>query len=177
MVAPEKEDTPIPTIKPGVCPMAAHAVGSLIAIAILSAASPAIAADPPVSGKFTGDGKEAKLAYVTAFTGEPLGKKPTIQLVFTEKDHSKDPKPYIKAGFGDYGSALIITVFPDGQIVGCQVAHTAHKRPGFSSIGSIKTADLKVADGKISGKIQTNGELETFGQKWQVDIRFETKAP
>jgi hypothetical protein len=97
--------------------------------------------------------------------------------VFTEKDHSKDQKPYIKAGFGDNGSALIITVYPDGQIVGCEVAHTAHKRPGFSSVGSIKTADFKIGDGKVSGTIKTDGEIETFKQKWQVDIRFETKAP
>lgn len=138
---------------------------------------PILAADPPVSGKFTGDGKEAKLAYVTAFKGEPLADKPTIRLVFTEKDHSKDPKPYIKAGFGHYGSALIITVYPDGKIVGCEVAHEAHKMPGFSSLGSIAMSDFKAADGKVSGTIRTDGEVETFKQKWQVDIKFEVKAP
>jgi hypothetical protein len=140
-------------------------------------AGPVLAADPPVSGKFTGDGKEAKLAYVTAFKGEPLADKPTIKLVFTEKDHSKNPKPWIKAGFGDFGSALIITVYHDGQIVGCEVAHQAHKMPGFSSLGSIKTSDFKLADGKVSGTIKTDGEVETFKQKWRVDIQFETKAP
>jgi hypothetical protein len=143
----------------------------------LAVATPAVAADPQVSGKFTGDGKEAKLAYLTAFKGEPLADKPTIKLVFTEKDHSKNPKPWIKAGFGDFGSALIITVYHDGQIVGCEVAHQAHKMPGFSSLGSIKTTEFKLADGKISGTIKTDGEVETFKQKWQVDIKFETKTP
>ena len=158
--------------------MTAHVAARYLVIAVFFvAAGPVVAADPPVSGKFTGGGKEAKLAYVTAFKGEPLGDKPTIKLVFTEKDHSKDSKPYIKAGFGDYGSALIITVYPDGKIVGCEVAHTAHKMSGFSSLGSIKTSDFKMADGKISGKIKTDGEVETFKQKWQVDIAFETKAP
>jgi hypothetical protein len=147
-----------------------------VAILLLSAGL-AAAADPPVSGKFTGDGKEAKLAFVSAHKGEPLADKPTIQLVFTEKDHSKDAKPRIKAGFGDYGSALIITVYADGKIVGCEVAHTAHKMPGFSSLGSIAMSDFKMADAKISGKIKTEGEVETFKQKWQVDITFETKAP
>jgi hypothetical protein len=147
------------------------------ALIVSAVAGTAIAADPPVSGKFTGDGKEAKLAYVTAFKGEPLGDKPTIKLVFTEKDHSKNPKPWIKAGFGDFGSALIITVYHDGKIVGCEVAHQAHKMPGFSSLGSIKTSDFKLADGKVSGTIKTDGEVETFRQKWQVDIKFETKAP
>lgn len=145
--------------------------------AVFVLATPIVAADPPVSGKFTGDGKEAKLMYVSAHKGEPLADKPTIRLVFTEKDHAKDPKPYIKAGFGHYGSALIITVYEDGKIVGCEVAHTAHEKSGFSSLGSIKTTDFKMADGKVSGAIKTDGEVETFKQKWQVDIKFETKAP
>ena len=149
---------------------------SVWALTVAAFAGSTRAADP-VSGKFTGDGKEAKVAFVSAHKGEPLADKPTIKLVFTEKDHSKNPKPWIKAGFGDYGSALVITVYHDGQIVGCEVAHTAHKMPGFSSLGSIKTSDFKLADGKVSGKIKTDGEVETFKQKWQVDIAFETKAP
>ena len=135
------------------------------------------AADPPVSGTFTGDGKEAKLMFVSAHKGEPLSDKPTVRLVFTEKDHSKDPRPYIKAGFGHFGSALIITIHPDGKIVGCEVAHTAHEKSGFSSLGSIAMSDFKSADGMLSGKIKTDGEVETFKQKWKVDIRFEVKAP
>ena len=146
------------------------------ALFVVALASPVLAADP-VSGTFTGDGKEARLAFVSAHKGEPLSDKPTIRLVFTEKDHAKDPKPYIKAGFGDFGSALLITIHPDGKIVGCEVAHTAHKMPGFSSLGSIAMSDFKAADGKLSGTIQTDGEVETFKQKWKVDIRFEAKAP
>jgi hypothetical protein len=149
------------------------------ACVLLAAAfgSPLLAADPPVSGTFTGDGKEAKLMYVSAHKGEPLSDKPTIRLVFTEKDHSKEPKPYIRAGFGYFGSALIITVHPDGSIVGCEVAHTAHEKSGFSSLGSIAMSDFKSAEGKLSGKIKTDGEVETFKQKWKVDIKFEVKAP
>src|SRR4051794_34269301 len=90
------------------------------ALLIAALAAPASAADPPVSGTFTGDGQAAKLAFVSARNDEPLAGKPTLQLVFTEKDHSKDPKPHIKAMFGDYGSALIVTVHPDGQSVGCE---------------------------------------------------------
>ena len=138
---------------------------------------PVLAADPPVSGTFTGDGKEAKLMFVSAHKGEPLSDKPTVRLVFTEKDHSKDPKPYIKAGFGHYGSALLITIHPDGKIVGCEVAHTAHEKSGFSSLGSIALSDFKSTDGKLSGTIKTDGEVETFKQKWKVDIKFEVKAP
>ena len=143
---------------------------------VTALAGPARAAEP-VSGTFTGDGTGAKLAFVSAHKGEPLSDKPTIRLVFTEKDHSRDPKPYVKAGFGHYGSALMITVHPDGKIVGCEVAHTAHKMPGFSSLGSIAMSDFKAADGKLTGTIKTDGEVETFKQKWKVDIQFEVKAP
>ena len=144
---------------------------------LLLAAGPAAAADPPVSGKFTGNGKEAKLMFVSAQKGEPYLDSPTTRLIFTEKDHSKDKRPDFKAGFGDYGSALVITVDEDGKIIGCVVAHSAHEKKGFSSLGSIAMSDYKAADGKVTGKIKTDGVVDTFGEKWQVDIRFEAKAP
>jgi len=144
---------------------------------VLVAVVPAAAADPPVSGKFTGNGKEAKLEFASARKGEPYLDKPTIRLIFTEKDHSKDKRPDIAAGFGDFGSALIVTVKEDGKIIGCLVAHSGHEKKGFNSLGSIAMSDYKAADGKVTGKIKTNGVVDTFGEKWQVDIRFEAKAP
>lgn len=132
---------------------------------------------PPVSGLFKGNGQEAKLAYLSAHKGEPSRDKPTVILVFTEKDHSKDKTPRTKAFFGDYGSALIITVTHDGKVVGCEVAHSAHKKGGFNDLGVMTTTDFKVADGKVSGKLSSNGEQEAFGQKWEVKLKFETKAP
>lgn len=156
------------------------AIGRLLVIGIavlLGSAGGSLAADPPVSGKFTGNGKEAKLAFVSAHKGELFEDKPTIKFVFTEKDHSKEKQPHIKAGFGHFGSALIITVNPDGKIIGCEVSHTAHSMPGFSSLGKINMSDYKVADGKITGKIKTDGVVDTFKQKWEVDIKFEVKAP
>jgi hypothetical protein len=141
------------------------------------AGSLSAADDPPVSGVFKGNGKEAKLAYVSASKGEPFADKPTIVMVFTEKDHSKDKKPDFGAMFGKYGSALIIKIYEDGKIVGCQVAHTGLKKGGFSSVGVIKMSDFKIADGKIQGKLSTGGEDEFFGDKWEVDIKFQAQAP
>jgi hypothetical protein len=131
----------------------------------------------PVSGVFKGNGKEAKLAYATTRKGMEFMDKPTIDLIFTEKDHSKDKQAYIKAGFGDYGSALIISIKEDGKIIGCQVAHSAHEKMGFSSVGSINMKDFKMEKGKLTGNIKTEGEVKTFGQTWEVDIKFEAKAP
>ena len=133
--------------------------------------------EPPVSGKFTGNGKEAKLAYATAMKGEPYLDKPTIVLVFTEKDHSKEKNPKIMATFGKFGSALIITVDPEGNIIGCTVAHTAHEKSGFSALGDVKSSDFKIADGMIKGKFATKGEVDAFGEKWEVKLTFQVKAP
>src|SRR5881227_345175 len=58
---------------------------------------PAANVKPSVTGVFKGNGKEAKLAYVSAHWREPFGDKPSMVLAFTEKDHSKDKKPDFNA--------------------------------------------------------------------------------
>ncbi|HVJ87042.1 MAG TPA: hypothetical protein VM452_15415 [Caulifigura sp.] len=139
------------------------------------AAKPAPSATPPkpsVTGTFKGNGKAAKLSYVSARPGEPFADKPSILLVFSEKDHTKDPKPDFNASFGKYGSALIINLHDDGSIFGCQVAHSAHQKGAFSSVGAIHTEEFDVTENSVAGKITTGGEQTFFSQTWDVDITF-----
>ena len=49
---------------------------------------PAANIKPTVTGMFKGNGKESKIAYVSARWDEPFSGKQSIKLVFTEKDHS-----------------------------------------------------------------------------------------
>ncbi len=133
---------------------------------------PAANVTPSVTGVFKGNGKEAKLAYVSAHWREPFSDKTGMALVFTEKDHSKEKKPDTGALFGKFGSALIISIHEDGGIYGCQVVHSAHQKQGFSSIGSIEATDFTYADGRVEGELTTNGEVDTFGEKWEVKIKF-----
>jgi hypothetical protein len=133
---------------------------------------PAANVKPSATGVFKGNGKEAKLAYVSARWREPFGDKPSMDLVFTEKDHSKDAKPDLNAAFGKFGSALIISAHDDGEIFGCQVVHSAHKKQGFSSIGSIHTNDFTFENGKVEGELSTDGQVDTFGETWEVKIKF-----
>jgi hypothetical protein len=133
---------------------------------------PAANVKPAVTGVFKGNGKEAKIAYVSAHWREPFSGKAGMVLVFTEKDHSKDPKPDFNAAFGKFGSALIISVFEDGDIFGCQVVHSAHKKQGFSSVGQIKTDNFKFEDGKVEGELVTDGQIDTFGETWEVKLKF-----
>ena len=98
---------------------------------------------PAVSGVFKGNGKEAKLAYLSAHWREPFGGKPSMVLVFTEKDHSKDKNPANHASFGQFGSALVISLHESGDIFGCEVTHPALKSKGFSAVGEIKTENFR----------------------------------
>ena len=139
---------------------------------VVKTPGPAANVQPTVSGIFKGNGKDAKLAYVSARWGEPFAGKPGIVLVFTEKDHSKAKKPDFDAAFGKFGSALIISLHEDGSIYGCQVVHSAHKKQGFSSVGNIETGDFSFVDGKVEGEITTNGQIDTFGETWEVKLKF-----
>jgi hypothetical protein len=133
---------------------------------------PAANVTPTVTGTFAGNGKEAKLAHVSAHWREPFSGKQGMALVFTEKDHSKEKKPDTGAMFGKFGSALIISIHEDGGIYGCQVVHSAHQKQGFSSIGAIEATEFTYADGKVEGELTTHGEKDTFGEKWEVKIKF-----
>jgi hypothetical protein len=133
---------------------------------------PAANVKPSVTGVFKGNGKDAKLAHVSAHWREPFNNQPGMVLVFTERDHSKDKKPDFNAVFGRFGSALIISLHEEGGIFGCQVVHTAHQKQGFTSIGQIKTNNFQFADGQVQGELTTDGQAEVFGETWEVNLKF-----
>jgi hypothetical protein len=137
--------------------------------------------DPPVkasvTGKFVGNGKNAAIRFVKVEEHEPFSGKEAITLIFTEKDPAAAKKPSFDAMFGKLGSALILNVHYDGGIFGCQVAHSAHQKQGFTSLGIIKSVDFKVAGGNVSGRVSTGKELDTFGEKWEVDLTFAAPLP
>jgi hypothetical protein len=135
------------------------------------------AADSEISGVFKGNDQPAKLMFVSAHKGTAFAGKDTIKLVFTEKDHAKDERPDLKALFGDYGSALMIGIQPDGKVVTCDIAHEALKQKPISSPSSVKMSEFKNEGGQISGKLATDGKQEAFGQTWEVNLIFKTKAP
>ena len=45
-------------------------------------------------------------------------------------------------------------------------------KKGFSSIGSIHTDDFKFEDGKVEGELTTDGQVDTFGETWEVNLKF-----
>lgn len=146
--------------------------GDSPAATIVKKPGPAANVPATVTGVFKGNGQEAKMAHVSARWDEPFSGKTSIVLVFSEKDQAKAKKPDFDAAFGKLGSALVISVHEDGQIFGCQVAHSAHKKSSFSSIGNIEMSDFTYADGKVEGELTTNGQVETFGETWEVKLKF-----
>jgi hypothetical protein len=149
------------------------AAGETLPTTVKKAPGPAANVKPTVTGTFKGNGKEGNIAYVSARWGEPFSGKAGMVLVFSEKDHSKVKKPDFDAAFGKLGSALVISVFEeDGGIYGCQVVHSAHKKQGFSSIGQIRTNNFKLEEGKVEGELVTDSEVDTFGEKWEVNLKF-----
>jgi hypothetical protein len=146
--------------------------GESVPATVAKKPGPAANVKPSVRGVFKGNGKDAKLAYVSAHWREPFSDKPSMVVVFTEKDHSKDKKPDFNAGFGKFGSALIVSLHEDGDIFGCEVAHTALKHQNFSSIGHIKTDDFQYADGQVKGGLATDGPIDVFGETWEVNLKF-----
>lgn len=137
--------------------------------------------DPPVkpvvSGKFVGNGKNAAVKFVTVEEHEEFSGKPAVTLIFTEEDPATAKKPSFDAMFGKLGSALILNVHHDGGIFGCQVAHSAHSKQGFTSLGQIQMAEFEIAGGNVTGQVSTPGTLDTFGEKWEVDLKFAAPLP
>jgi hypothetical protein len=149
----------------------------LVAVIAVAVTQPMSAAESEVSGVFQGNDQPANLAFVSAHKGTPIAGKETVKLVFTEKDHSKDAQADLKALFGNYGSALIIGIQPDGKVVTCDITHQALTQKPISSPTSVKMTEFKNEGGQMSGKLATDGKQEAFDQTWEVNLTFRTKAP
>lgn len=125
-----------------------------------------------VSGKYIGNGKNAELKFASAKEDEPFDDKPAIKLILSVKDPAKSKDPDMDAMFGKLGSTLVLRVFHNGDIFGCQVGHQALKKSGFSSSGEFTMTDFKMADGKVTGRVSTGKECEFFGDRYEADLTF-----
>jgi hypothetical protein len=147
------------------------AVG-LLGTAAYQAAPAAPLAKHGVSGTFRGNGQEASLRFVSARPIDPFADKPSLMLVLTERDHKGVERPDIKAGFGDFGSALVVSCHDDGSVFGCEVSHAAHTKRPFSTSGSVDILEFQIAGGQVQGRIKTNGEVTSLDEKWELDVKF-----
>ena len=57
------------------------------------------------------------------------------------------------------------------------MAHAAHAKKPFSSLGSMHLNDFELTAGSIQGTLTSDGEQDAFGQKWEVDLKFMAPLP
>jgi hypothetical protein len=132
---------------------------------------------PSVTGKFLGNGKPAKLGFVSARPAEPFDGKPAWKLIFSEKDHSPDARADFNASFGKFGNTLIISCHEDGSIFGCEVVHSGLKKKQFSSLGQVRTDAFELNENSVRGRLTTDGPCEFFDETWESDLTFAAPLP
>lgn len=155
-----------------------YALTILTGVGLFSASQAQSAGEKAVvTGRFLGDRKDGKIQHLVVQARDPFNDKTAIRLIFTEKNTASSEKPEFDAAFKKLGSALILSVDREGGIFGCEVAHTAHPKSPFSALGRIKMEEFQITDTQVSGHVVTGGELDAFGQKWEVDLTFSAPLP
>ena len=143
----------------------------ILAITMLEAAT-----TNEVTGKFIGSGKNAKLAYTWVSPYESWQGEEAFILVLSEKPTNETKQPDFDAFFGNLGSALIVKFTKSGDIFGTEVYHESHEKKPFSSIGPLKSKDIKFEGDIVSGRVFTEGTVESFDtETWEVYLSFKAK--
>jgi hypothetical protein len=159
----------------GAPPAAANGVSAASPAAVAAAPAPAVSG-PAVSGVFMGDGKQAALTEVTAHRDDPFDGKPVTALVFSEKDQAGSSDPKMDAVFGQFGSAMVVRVEPDGTVIGADIVHSGLGEHSVSISGVLKIENFSMAGGQISGHLTSGGDNDVFDHKLNVDLTFHAKA-
>lgn len=125
------------------------------------------------SGRFVGNGKEAKLAFVSAWPRDPFSGKETIVIVLTEKDHAASKKPWFDASFGKFGAALQFSLTrPDTRLIGTEVGHPGLKRSPVSVSGSsIQAEGVTITADKVEGRFFTPKPGTFFDDVFEIDVK------
>ena len=132
----------------------------------------ALAADT-VSGRYVGNGKEAKLGFISAWPRDPFSGKDTIVIVLTEKDHAASKKPWFDAGFGKFGAALQFSLtLPDAKLIGTEVGHPGLKRQPVSVSGSsIQAEGVTITGKRVEGRFFTPKPGTFFDDVFEIDMK------
>src|SRR5687767_7478172 len=85
-----------------------------------------------VTGRYIGNGKEAKLVHAVAVPREPWNGETAYTLILAEKDPAGAKKPEADCMFGNLGHALMVDVDRKGNILSTIICHQALEKKGFS---------------------------------------------
>ena len=85
-----------------------------------------------VSGKFLGNGKDAKLVHAVAVPHEPWMDKEAWTVVLSEHPAQPGSKPDWDGPFGKLGAALAVSATVEGELFGTEVYHPAMEHKEFA---------------------------------------------
>jgi len=132
----------------------------------------AYAADT-MTGRFVGNGKEAKLRFASAYVRDGQSGKGAIVIVLSEKDQAASKNPRSDAEFGELGSAVTISLYnPGGEVFEAQLVHPGFPQSPVTAVGPVKGADVKLTGNRIEGRFKTNGTVSMFEGK-PYEVKFE----
>lgn len=134
-------------------------------------------AETEISGRYLGNGQEAKLGFVHVQSREAWMDEPAWTIVLTEKDPSDSDNPEFAATFDRLGHALIIQITESGSIFGTQVCHQGLEKAGFSTSGTLKVEGFAIESGRLRGRFFTDGVQTVFGETWEVDLKVSAPMP
>lgn len=126
-----------------------------------------------VSGRYVGNGKEAKLGFASAWPRDKFSGKDTIVIVVTEKDHSASKKPWFDASFNKFGAALQFSLtLPDAKLIGTEVGHPGLKRSPVSVSGSsIQAEGVTITANRVEGRFFTPKPGTFFDDVFEFDMK------
>jgi hypothetical protein len=129
-----------------------------------------------VSGRFVCNGKEAKLAFASAWPHDPSNDQETIMIVLTEKDHAASKQPWLDAGFGNFGAALRFSLTRrDARLIGTRVSHPGLKRSPISVSGTgVKAEAATIAANRVEGRFFTPKPDTFFDDTYEFDMKVVT---
>ena len=142
----------------------------LLALALAALGATSAAAADSLTGKYVGNGREAKLVHVLVQPAEEFSGEKAWTIVASEKDASSSKRPDFDAQFGKLGDALVISITEGGDIFSVQVCHQQLESSGFSTSGTLQVEQFSLADGKLTGHFFTDGEQSFFEDRWSVDV-------
>ena len=147
---------------------------------LIGACTQAKSLNGTVEGVYRVDGKDAKIAFARSSKGEPFSNHPTIEVELTEKDSSAATgSPMF--WHDKYGAAVVVTLMKndDGSydVIGSTFLHPALKDGGSNGTGIVNLKDAKEANGVLAGELFTKPDMNLFGQKLDIDLKFKVPTP
>jgi len=145
---------------------------SRIAVALLMATAVSTGS---VKGKFVVGGVDANLKHVRVVHQALDGGKGKqgYKILLSEKPSSGDINAWRSDDPKKRGSFMLVQLEPNGAVWVADLAHTHAKTSNFGIMTELRAADFKVANGRLSTHLTTNGEQSFTSDRYSIDLMID----